>query len=230
MAPASKRKTARLNLARFYLARDMAAEAKAVLDVALADKKGSEDVTGNVLRAVADLGLARPTDALKELSNPQIGNQLDAPIWRAVADARLAKWTEAHAAFKTVDGAISALPLEYQRMALQEALRACIEVRDFAGADRIVNEIETIGVPPEMEPEMAVLNGRLRRGARPQRGCAGELPEGCGLARPPRRGARPPARDRAALFDRRHAAQGRDRRAGNCSPRSGAATTSRRRA
>ena len=161
MAPASRRKTARLNLARFYLARDMAAEAKAVLDVTLADKKGSEDVTGNVLRAVADLGLARPTDALKELSNPQIGNQLDAPIWRAVADARLSKWTEAHAAFKTVDGAISALPLEYQRMALQEALRACIEVHDFAGADRIVNEIETIGVPPEMEPEMAVLNGRL---------------------------------------------------------------------
>ncbi len=161
LAPASKRKQARLNLARFYLARDMAAEAKAVLDLMLADKKGGEDVTGSVLRAVAELGLARPADALKELSNPQIGNQLDAPIWRAIADARLAKWAPAHAAFKSVDGAISALPLEYQRMALQEALRAAIEVHDFAGADRIVNELDTIGVPPEMEPEMAVLNGRL---------------------------------------------------------------------
>jgi hypothetical protein len=161
MAPASKRKQARLNLARFYLARDMAAEAKAVLDVTLADKKGGEDITGNVLRAVADLGLARPKDALKELSTPPIGNQLDAPIWRAIADARLAKWAPAHDAFKAVDHAISALPLEYQRMALQAALHAAIEVHDFAGADRIVNELDTIGVSPEMEPEMAVLNGRL---------------------------------------------------------------------
>ena len=43
-------KQARLNLARFYLARDMSAEAKAVLNVALADQKDDEDVTGTVLK------------------------------------------------------------------------------------------------------------------------------------------------------------------------------------
>ena len=49
----------------------------------------------------------RPDDALKELANPQIGNQLDAPIWRAIAYARQGKWAEAHAAFKTSDAAMS---------------------------------------------------------------------------------------------------------------------------
>jgi hypothetical protein len=34
-------------------------------------------------------------------------------------------------------------------------------VRDFTSADRIVHEFETIGVPPEMEPSVAVLSGRL---------------------------------------------------------------------
>ncbi|HEY5217428.1 MAG TPA: tetratricopeptide repeat protein, partial [Pseudolabrys sp.] len=163
-APESKRKQARLSLARFYLARDMAAEAKAVLDVAFADQRGVDDVTGNVLKAIADVMLDRPQDALKELSNPSIGNQQDAPIWRAVAYARQGKWPEARTAFKNVDNAMGALPIELQRLAMQEALRSAIEVRDFGGATRLVNEFETLGVPPEQEPSIAVLVGRLYEG------------------------------------------------------------------
>jgi hypothetical protein len=79
-APESKRRQARLNLARFYLAREMAAEAKAVLDVALADQRGSDDITGTVLKAIANVMLERPDEALKQLSDPQVGNQQDAPI------------------------------------------------------------------------------------------------------------------------------------------------------
>jgi tetratricopeptide (TPR) repeat protein len=162
MAPAIERKQARLNLARFYLAREMAAEAKAVLEVALADKKAPEDVTGTVLKAVADVMLERPDEALKELSNAWVGNQLDAPIWRAIAYARQGKWPEAQAGFKNVDSGIAALPIEFQRLALRDALRTAIAVRDFNGADRIVSELDTIGVPPEMAPSIAVLAGRLK--------------------------------------------------------------------
>ena len=42
-APVANRRQARFNLARFYLARDMAPEAKAVLNVALGDQRGSEE-------------------------------------------------------------------------------------------------------------------------------------------------------------------------------------------
>jgi tetratricopeptide (TPR) repeat protein len=161
MTPVNKRKQARFNLARFYLAREMSSEAKAVLDVALSDKSADDDVTGSVLKAVSLVMLDRPDDALKELSNPRVGNQLDAPIWRAIAFADQSKWPQAHAAFKDVDKAVTALPIELQRMALRKALRTAVEVRDFSGADRIINEFESIGVPPEMEPTMAVLNGRL---------------------------------------------------------------------
>ena len=163
MAPTTKRKQARFNLARFYLARDMASEAKAVLDVALSDKNSADDVTGTVLRAVAEVMLDRPADALKHLSNARVGNQLDAPIWRAIAYARESKWPQAYAAFKDVDNAMAALPLELQRLALRSALRSAIEVRDFNGADRLLNEIESLGVPPEMAPGMAVLTGRMNQ-------------------------------------------------------------------
>ena len=163
-APDSRRKQARFNLARFYLARDMAAEAKAVLEVALADQRGSDDVTGSVLKAVANVLLNRPEEALKDLSNPAIGNQQDAPIWRAIAYARQGKWPEAREAFKNVDAAMGALPLELQRTAMQEALRSAVEVRDFSDAKRVINEFETLGVPPELEPTLTVLVGRLYEG------------------------------------------------------------------
>lgn len=163
-APLTKRRLARLNLARFYLAKEMAPEAKAVLDVALADQRGSEDVTGSVLSAVADVMLDRPEDALKELAKPQVGDQQDAPIWRAIAYARQGRWAEARDIFKNVAAAIGALPIELQRMAMKEALRASVEVRDFNHATRVANEFETVGITPDLEPIINVLIGRLYEG------------------------------------------------------------------
>ena len=43
------------------------------------------------------------------------------------------------------------LPAELQRLVLKQALRASIEVRDFAGASAMLNELETVGIPREME-------------------------------------------------------------------------------
>ncbi|MFN3658952.1 MAG: tetratricopeptide repeat protein, partial [Pseudolabrys sp.] len=162
-APEAKRKPARFNLARFYLARDMAAEAKAVLDVAIADQRG-DDVTGSLLRAVAEVMLDRPDRALKELSGPQIGNQPDAPIWRAIAFSRQGKWEDARKSFKGTETAIAGLPIELQRLAIQESLRSAIEVRDFSSAARLINELEMVGSTPELEPTVQVLTGRLYEG------------------------------------------------------------------
>jgi hypothetical protein len=125
-ATAAKRRQARLNLARFYLAREMGAEAKAVLDVALAEQKGGDDVTGSVLKAIANMMLDRNDEALKELSAAQLGDQQDVPVWRAIAYARLGQWTEAHAGFKAADNALRALPVEMQRIAMRAEMRSAI--------------------------------------------------------------------------------------------------------
>src|SRR5262249_45494649 len=78
-APGARRAAARLALARFYLARDMYAEAKAVLDVALSDERPTqEDTTGLVMRAVANLMMSRTDEAIKDLANPLVGNQHEA--------------------------------------------------------------------------------------------------------------------------------------------------------
>jgi tetratricopeptide (TPR) repeat protein len=162
-APEAKRRVARFDLARFYLARGMAAEAKGVIDVATADER-DESVTGSVLKAVANVMLDRPDDALKDLANPKIGNNSDAPIWRAMAHAGQGHWARAREEFKKVEVAMGALPIELQRMTKREFLRCSIEVKDFAGASTLLNDFETLGVPPRMAPSIEVLTGRVEEG------------------------------------------------------------------
>jgi Tfp pilus assembly protein PilF len=163
-APPATRKEARFDLARFYLAQGMATEAKAVLDVAIADQGGGDDVTGSILRAVSEILIDRPDEAIKDLAAPRVGNKQDAGLWRGVAFAREGKWKQARDHFKGFDSAVAALPLELQRLAMKEALRAAIEVQDYTGAGRLLNEFDTVGVPPEFAPAIDVLRGRLAEG------------------------------------------------------------------
>jgi hypothetical protein len=164
-APPSKRMPQRLDLARFYIARDMFPEAKGVLDVVLGENRpAAEDVTASVLRAVAEVMMDRPDAALRDLANPALGDQHDAPLWRAMAYAGLGKWGQARDSFKRVEAAVATLPIELQRVALKSQMRAAIEVGDFAGAADELNDLETIGLPHELQPAISVLVGRLSEG------------------------------------------------------------------
>lgn len=164
-AAEDRRSAPRLDLARFYLSREMFVEGKAVLDVAMSDDRSmAEDAAALVLRAVANIMLNRPDEALKDLNNSVVGDNHDAPLWRAFAYARQGKWAEARQGFRNVEAAIATLPIELQRLALKEALRSTIETRDFQTASEQAGEFETIGLPIQMRPAIEVLNGRLAQG------------------------------------------------------------------
>jgi tetratricopeptide (TPR) repeat protein len=164
-APEAKRLLARTDLARFYLAHDMIYEAKAVLDVALADQPPTlENPSAVVLRAVCNIMIGRPDVGLKDLANPFVGNQQDAALWRALAYAKLGKWADAREGFRSTEAAIGTLPLELQRNVMKEMVRASIEVGDITGATTVLNEFEAIGIPRELEPMIALLTGRINEG------------------------------------------------------------------
>ena len=165
MAPDDKRRFARLELARFYLGRELFPEARAVLDVALQDDKPKpDDASGLVLRAVANVMMDRGAEALKDLSSPVIGNRSDAALWRALAYARQGKWAEARADLKAAEATIALLPQELQRVVIKQALLAAIEVKDFAEASRLMNDFETLGITDGLKPAVSVLSGRLAEG------------------------------------------------------------------
>jgi tetratricopeptide (TPR) repeat protein len=156
------RTPARIDLARFYMARGMYQEAKAVLDLALADAKpGSEDTVALIVHSVASILTGRPGLGLKDLASPAIGPNFDSQMWKALADARQGKWAEAREKFKNVEFAITSLPIELQRIVLSEAMHASLEVRDYSGAAKRGSDLEVVGLPPELKPAIAVLRGRL---------------------------------------------------------------------
>ncbi len=164
-APAGERLAPRLDLARFYIARGMYPEAKGVLDVVLAERlPAAQEAVALVLRALADVMMNRPAAALKDLTDPSVGDQHDAPLWRGFAYAQLGKWAQAREAFKSMEAAIATLPIELARLALRDEMRAAIEVGDFVGATDELDDLETIGVPRAMQPAVSVLVGRLREG------------------------------------------------------------------
>jgi tetratricopeptide (TPR) repeat protein len=161
-AEPEQRLQARLDMARFYMARGMYVEAKGVLDVILAGSKpGLEDPVALVMRSVANSLIGRPDKALKDLANQAVGNNYDSQLWKALAYARQEKWPEAREKFKNAEFAIPTLPVELQRVVLTDAMRAVLETKDFPGASKRSSDLDVVGIPPEMKPAVAVLRGWL---------------------------------------------------------------------
>jgi tetratricopeptide (TPR) repeat protein len=161
-AEPGRRMPARVDLARFYLARGMYPEAKGVLDLALADTtRAEEDPVALIVHSVASALIDRPELALKDLANPAIGTNYDSQIWKALACARQGKWAEAREKFKNVEFAITSLPIDLQRIVITEAMRASLEVRDYSDAAKRAADLGVIGLSPEQKPAVSVLRGRL---------------------------------------------------------------------
>ncbi|MBR1219764.1 tetratricopeptide repeat protein [Bradyrhizobium sp. U87765 SZCCT0131] len=161
-ASGSDRLAANLDLARFYLARGFAFEAKGVMDLALAGAKpGTEDPSALIIRAIANILGDRPAAGLKDLANPVIANGYDLQLWKGLAAARQEKWPEAREKFRNAEFAIAALPKDLQREVLMAAMRASLEVKDFAGASARANDIDLIGVPDRLKPAVNVMRAEL---------------------------------------------------------------------
>jgi tetratricopeptide (TPR) repeat protein len=160
-AEPEQRPQARLDLARFYMARGMYPEAKGVVELLLTEPAKNEEFAALMVHAIASILINRPEVGLKDLANPAIGNNFDSQLWQGLAFARQAKWVDAREKFKNVEFAIASLPLDLQRVVTADAMRASLEVKDYAGAAKRRAELEVIGVPEEMKPAVAVLRGRL---------------------------------------------------------------------
>src|SRR5690606_37397079 len=79
-----------------------------------------------VLRAITELMMDRPRQALKDLGNPIVGNQHEAQLWRALGLSRMGRFAEARERLRNVAAASASLPLELQRFALKESVRCAV--------------------------------------------------------------------------------------------------------
>jgi tetratricopeptide (TPR) repeat protein len=163
-AEGAQRTPARLTLARFYLARDLIPEAKGVLDVTASDEQAVAEGTPLLLRAIANTLMGRGADAMKDLAQPSVAERSEATLWRALALAQQGKWAEAREGFRSLDTATATFPVELQRFAFTEAVRAAVEVHDYGAAQTLLNEFDTLGPAPQHDADLALLKGRIMEG------------------------------------------------------------------
>jgi tetratricopeptide (TPR) repeat protein len=165
LAEPDQRGEARLALAKFYMARGFYAEARGQTEFLLSEPNPKfEQFPALMVHAIASILTNRPQVAIKDLDNPAIGNNYDSQLWKALAYAWQRKWADAREKFKNVEFAIAALPIDMQRLVTIEAMRASLEVKDFAGAAKRRAELDVIGVSDALKPQVAVLSGRLAEG------------------------------------------------------------------
>jgi hypothetical protein len=164
-APVNQRRDARLQLATFYLANGLAAEAKGALEsIVREDNKAPLNARFHLLRGLSELALGRPAKALEDLSNAELNASQDAALLRAAAFAELSRWGDVREHFRAGFAGLKLLPAELQRRVLFAALRAAVEVRDFSEAGRLLADLEATEVPASQAALFAVLAGRIAEG------------------------------------------------------------------
>ena len=128
-----------------------------------------------MVHAVASILIGHPERGLKDLASPAIGNGYDSQLWKGFAFARQEKWADAREKFKNAEFSIASLPLDLQRIVTADAMRASLEVKDYAGASRRRSELDVLGIPDGDEARDRGAARPARRGARARQGRARRL-------------------------------------------------------
>jgi len=156
--PAPQVNTARLKLARFYLAQNFGAETLGQINLIQAADPGLKgDIHLSTMRAAADIEMGRMRDARNELAGPQFDNDRHAAFWRGLADSALENWKDAHNELEAADAVLSRYPDDWRVRAILAGAEAALELGRLDQADAALQRL-----PKTMPPPLA-LQARLDR-------------------------------------------------------------------
>jgi hypothetical protein len=161
-ADGQARDAARLDLARFYLANRFGFEAISVLGVMQAESKSADlKRDAQLMLAAADVVSARPADALAILDTKTFADDIDAQLWRSLAETDMGDFVRARHDAVAADSIIGTYPGWVRARFRLSGVRAAIETDDLAGAERLFHAIEFGHLDPDQMSEYQLLAGRL---------------------------------------------------------------------
>ncbi|GLK79419.1 hypothetical protein GCM10008174_11600 [Methylopila turkensis] len=139
------RTDARVALARFYLLRGMAADAKAVLDAAVGDDPLSErEAEVALLRGAAAAALDRPKLARAILSVPALAMNPEAALWRAQVEWSDGRPEPARAAFRQGRPALGGLPPAVRARFVELEVELALDAGDAATAAAALDQLDVL--------------------------------------------------------------------------------------
>lgn len=160
--PESERNRARLELGRFYFAHGYGEEASAFLAYLT---KQVPDLAAHAdfraLTGAAKILAWRAEDGLADFDTPQLSNQPEIELWKAVALAELRNWKDAHEKFALTENMLNGYPEPfYSRFYLLAIEAALATGKDLEAADWL-NRLESGRHTESAEAGINYLHGIL---------------------------------------------------------------------
>ena len=158
-ATANKSGLARLNLARFYLANDFAAEAIGLLNlIQNHDPALAGDAQLLTMRAAAEYMMGRYRDAHNDLIGPGFDADRHAALWRGLIEAGMEDWKNAHAHLDQAGPVMNRYLPAWQATALMADTDAALGLGRLDLADAALQRL-----PRDLDQKQA-LTAELARG------------------------------------------------------------------
>ena len=140
--PPAKANTARLTLARFYLANHFAAEALGLIRLIQASDPGLRgDTQLATMRAAADYMMGRYRDAHNDLAGPSFDSDRHAALWRGLTEAALENWGAARTYLEQAMPVLKKYQPEWQARARLDNAQAALGMGRLELADAAMTRI-----------------------------------------------------------------------------------------
>ena len=149
-ADSGARDTARLDLSRLYLANRYGPEAIGVLEVLQNDLKTPDlKRDSEIMLAAADVISNRPSDALPILNSPLFANDIDAQMWRSIAETDAGNFDMARHDALAAAPIVAGYPAWVRTRFFLSGVRAAIETGDDATAEQFDKAISFADLDPD---------------------------------------------------------------------------------
>jgi len=153
---------ARLALARFYAANDLAVEALGPLGALTADDaamRANREVP--FLKGVAEAQLHRNMAALAAFDAPPIKEDVEAGLWRALIEQRLDRNAQALVGFRRGEPLLERYPADLQGEFREAMVRAALATQDMGLAERQVQALADMPPGSFDQEKLALLRAML---------------------------------------------------------------------
>lgn len=144
-ASRGRKSQARLALARFYAAQNLMAEAKGPLGAMMADDTAMrENREALFLKGLVAAGMHRDKEALAAFNAPQIREDAEAGLWRALVQQRLGQNTQALASFRRGEQLLDGYPPALQTDLRVAMARAALVGGEVGVAERQIDSLDNL--------------------------------------------------------------------------------------
>lgn len=164
VAPIEQRNEARLNLARFYIANGMAADAMGVIAVVLKQNpKLAENLEIRALRGAAHYQMGHYALAAREFDHPDmIGDPSIAP-WRAGIAAARGDWLKSYQIIREARGIVLTMPGWLRTKFMMTGAEAALAVKDIDTAKPWLDGLRNSQLREDDKQVLALLTGHATR-------------------------------------------------------------------